>query len=111
MSNQNITKKTLDLALPSMIVGILSIAMAAAMGVVLGIVGIILANNTIKKYNEAPYQYEPEGFNQAKIGRTCSIIGIVLCVLFWVGYILFWFFYAWFIMALSFMSTIPYYAL
>tara|TARA_B100001250_G_scaffold337612_1_gene304431 strand:+ start:433 stop:798 length:366 start_codon:yes stop_codon:yes gene_type:complete len=96
LPNNYSPKKTLGSALPSMIMGIVSIPMSGMgiVGIIFGVIGIILANNTIKQYNENPNEYETQGLDQANAAKICSIIGVVLSslvLLAWVVYILFQF--------------------
>lgn len=62
-----------------LVLGIVSIVLSCCcsiFGSILGIVGLVLANNATKLYNENPDQYD--GFNNVKTGKILNIIGIVL---------------------------------
>ncbi|UOK41930.1 MULTISPECIES: CCC motif membrane protein [Flavobacterium] len=70
-------------ATPVLILGILSIITCCCYGIVsilLGGVGMYLANKDIKTYNENPSGYS--NFNNIKTGKILCIIGIVLGVLY-----------------------------
>lgn len=57
------------------------------MGVVLGIIGIVLANKDMALYRNNPGVYSEGSYNNTKTGRVCSIIGIVLSLLVIIFYI------------------------
>ncbi|ESU20282.1 hypothetical protein FEDK69T_27950 [Flavobacterium enshiense DK69] len=70
-------------ATPVIILGVLSIITCCCYGVVgilLGGIGMYLANKDIKIYNENPSGYS--NFNNVKTGKILCIIGIVLGVLY-----------------------------
>jgi hypothetical protein len=61
-----------------LVMGILSIVICGA-GLVLGIIGIVMANKDISLYNSSHHgTYSITSLNNIKTGRTCSIIGIIL---------------------------------
>ena len=57
-----------------LVLGILSIVVCA----VCGIVGLILANQDLRLYNNNPGMYTEGSLSNVKAGRVCSIIGVVL---------------------------------
>ena len=78
MENQKLPNATAVL-----ILGILSIITCCCYGifsVILGTIGIVLANKDAKLYAENPTNYT--NYNNVKIGKTLNIIGIVLGVIY-----------------------------
>ena len=74
MEKQNV--KTAPYAVAALILGIASLATGCLMiGLVLGIVGLVLANKGTKIVQSAPESFE--GVGMLKAGRITSIIGIV----------------------------------
>ncbi|MBS4066959.1 MAG: hypothetical protein KGZ74_20520 [Chitinophagaceae bacterium] len=69
----------------SLVMGILSIVVCG-IGLVLGIIGLVMANKDLELYNNYPGKYSIASYNHTKTGRTCSIIGISLNVLFVIVY-------------------------
>jgi hypothetical protein len=69
----------------SLLMGILSIVICGV-GLVLGIVGIIIANKDLALYKSAPATYSIDSYKNTKTGRICSIIGIILSSLIIVVY-------------------------
>lgn len=69
----------------SLVMGILSIVICG-LGLVLGIIGLVMANKDLSIYNNHPDQYSVASYNNTKTGRVCSIIGIIINVLFVIGY-------------------------
>lgn len=65
----------------SLVMGILSIVVCG-LGLILGIIGLVMANKDIVLYNNQPGAYSIASYNQTKTGKTCAIIGIVLNALF-----------------------------
>lgn len=75
--NQLSIKQNAPNAVASLVLGILSIASGCLfVGLILGIIGAVLASNGMKAYLSAPTAYKNEGM--LKAGRILSIIGIVL---------------------------------
>lgn len=75
-------QKKLPNATLILVFGIISIVTCCCYGVIgliFGIIGLILANKATKLYALDPALYE--GYNNVKLGRTLSIIGIVLNIL------------------------------
>lgn len=70
----------------TLVMGILSIVICGV-GVVLGIIGIVLANKDLALYRNNPGLYSEASFNNTKTGRICSIIGIILSSLIILFYI------------------------
>jgi hypothetical protein len=78
MENQKLPNATAVLVL-----GILSILTCCCYGiisVILGTVGLVLANKDVKLYAENPTVYS--NYNNLKIGKILSIIGIVLGIIY-----------------------------
>lgn len=72
----------------ALVLGIISIPMccccgwwSAFVGVILGIVGIVLAGQAIKEYYARPDLYTIGSLKNAQAGRVCAIIGLVLSAL------------------------------
>jgi len=69
-----------------LVLGIVSIVAVfctyGILGVALGIIGLVLAGNPIKLYNEHPEKFTEASFRNVKTGRICSIIGLSLGGLF-----------------------------
>ena len=75
----------------SLVMGILSIVICG-IGVVLGIIGMVLANKDLALYRNNPGIYSEASYNNTKTGRICSIIGIILSsliILFYIGIFVF----------------------
>ncbi len=76
----------------SFILGIVSIfpgCLCNLLGLVLGIVGFVMAKKAIEEYEANPDSYSSEDYQKAQNGKKFSMIGIILCaVLFIVGLIL-----------------------
>jgi M penetrans paralogue family 26 len=64
-------------ATTSLIMGILSIVICG-IGVVMGIIGVVMANKDLKLYNNNPGMYSDASLGHTKTGKICSIIGIIL---------------------------------
>jgi len=77
-------QQNLPSATTSLVLGIISIV-AAFIGIILGIIGIILANRDRKLYKSSPELYTASSYSTSNAGRICSIIGIVLSVLYILG--------------------------
>jgi hypothetical protein len=58
-------------------------------GVVFGIIGIIKSKNDLLLYQQNPSQYDESSYKNLKIGRTMSIIGLVISLLFVIIFFLF----------------------
>jgi hypothetical protein len=68
-------------AAASLVLGILSIVASFCYGIfglVLGIIGLVLANRDRKLYHESPDLYSAASLSQSNAGRICSIIGIII---------------------------------
>jgi Ni/Fe-hydrogenase subunit HybB-like protein len=84
-------KEKLPHSQAALILGIVSIVTACCcygfIGIITGIIGLLQANKAIAIHNENPDLYQ--GINNAKTGKTTSIIGIVVgtLALIWVIYI------------------------
>ena len=76
MENINQQKTAAPYAVTSMVLGIASIVFGCFLvGLVLGIIGLVLANKGYSIYNLSPQSYTGEGM--LKAGKITSIIGIV----------------------------------
>lgn len=88
--NQEQPKEAVIQPLPNstavLVLGIVSIVAVfctyGILGVALGIIGLVLAGNPIKLYNENPEKYTEASYKNVKAGRICSIIGVSLGGLF-----------------------------
>lgn len=68
-----------------LVLGILSIVtcwLYGIPGLILGIIGMVLAGNAKKVYELNPSNYSQASFNNLKAGRVCSIIGLSLSALY-----------------------------
>ena len=77
-------KNNLPNATASIVLGIISILGGfcyGVFGIIFGIVGLVLANKDLSLYNANPENYSPSSISNAKAGRVCSIIGLVIGVL------------------------------
>ena len=83
MENQKLPNATAVL-----ILGIFSILTCCCYGIfsiILGIVGLVLANKDAKLYDQNPTLYE--NYNNLKIGKVLNIIGLVIGALFLIAVI------------------------
>jgi Trk-type K+ transport system membrane component len=74
-------------ATASLVLGIISIVLAFCYGiggVICGIIGLVLANKDRKLYEANPESYSAQSRSNAKAGRICSLIGLILGALFFV---------------------------
>lgn len=65
------------------ILGILSIVPGCmcCLGFILGIIGLVLGQNAMKEYEATPHKYYETDYQNAKNGRTLSIVGLVLTLI------------------------------
>jgi hypothetical protein len=88
MEQQNVIhqdQRALPNGTASLVLGILSIVGCFCYGIVgtiLGIIGLILANKDLKLYQASPELYTEGSYRNVKTGRICSIIGLVLSVIY-----------------------------
>jgi hypothetical protein len=78
-----------------LVLGILSLVLCVfygIMGVILGTIGLVLANKDLTLHRNMPERYTVASYNNLKAGRICSIIGLSLGALFLVFAIIFVFF-------------------
>ena len=54
--------------------------------IICAIIALIMASQATKMYNENPEKFTETSFKKIKTGKTCSIIGIILGVLFTIIY-------------------------
>ena len=73
-------------ATASLVLGILSIVVCY-LGWILGIIGLVLALKDKRLYEANPEAYSRSSYNNSKTGRICSIVGIVVQLLFLIIYI------------------------
>jgi hypothetical protein len=67
-----------------LVLGILSIVFCLCwgfIGLICGIIALLLANKELKKYEQSPHSFSIRSYNNAKAGKTCAIIGIVLSII------------------------------
>lgn len=73
-----------------LVLGILSIVFFCCcygfLGLALGIIALVLANQGLKKYTENPTAYSQGSLGNLKGGRICAIIGVILSALIFVVY-------------------------
>jgi hypothetical protein len=70
----NMPQRPLPNATAVLVLGICSIVVCS----LCGIVGLILANQDMRLYNQTPDLYTEGSLSNIKAGRICSIIGVVL---------------------------------
>ncbi len=73
-----------------LVLGILSIVfcLCYGLGLILGIIALVLAVKSKKLYASAPELYTQASFKNLNAGRICSIIGVILSVIY-IAYIIF----------------------
>ena len=82
-NNDFVIQQNLPNATATLVLGILSILGCCCYGVIgliLGVIGVVLAKKDLKLYNANPAQYK--GINSLNTGKILSIIGIVLSVIY-----------------------------
>lgn len=85
-------KEKLPHSQSALILGIVSIFTACCcfniVGIIIGLIGLSQAKKAIAIHNDDPNQYD--GINNAKTGKTTSIIGIVVGIisLLWLIYVM-----------------------
>jgi len=80
-SNFSSFQQNLPNATAALVLGILSIVGAICygiFGVILGIIGLVLANKDRKLYESDPGLYAAASYSTSNAGRVCSIIGVVI---------------------------------
>lgn len=79
-------QKNLPNATAVLILGISSIPLCCCFGgvagLILGIVGLILANKDLGLYAASPDSYTSKSYNNLKAGRICAIIGLIFSILY-----------------------------
>jgi hypothetical protein len=70
-------QETLPNSTAILVLGILSILVCG----LLGIASLIMANNSLALYRQAPERYTDSSYNNVKAGKICGIIGIALIAL------------------------------
>ena len=75
-------QQNLPNATATLVLGIISIVgsccVGGLIGLICGIIGLILGNKDLAKYRANPTGWTTASYNNAKAGRICAIIGIVL---------------------------------
>lgn len=87
--NQSGGHESLPNAAIPMVLGIVSIVASVLCccfygqfpGLVAAIIGMVMGNGALKKYNENPTQYSEKSYKQVKTGRMLSIIGLIVASL------------------------------
>ena len=71
-------------ATAALVLGIISIvsAFCYGVGIIIGIIGLVLANKDKKLVEANPDVYSQGSVSNLKAGRICSIVGIVLSAIF-----------------------------
>lgn len=93
MGQQNLPNSTIALVL-----GIISIpgcCCYGVLGLILGIIAWILGGKDIKQYALNPGAYSLPSYKNAKAGKICGIIGVVLSALYLIFIIAFIIFFGW----------------
>ncbi|MEP6676856.1 MAG: CCC motif membrane protein [Ferruginibacter sp.] len=70
----NMPQKPLPNATAVLVLGIISIVVCS----ICGIIGLVLANQDLRLYNNHPEMYTEGSLSNLKAGRICSIIGVVI---------------------------------
>jgi len=86
--NESFSKLTLSGTGIVLTLGILSLVLAGIIGMVLGIIAVSKGNGIILLVESNPGKYNESNLGQAKAGKICGIIGIVLSSLIIFYYIL-----------------------
>lgn len=64
-------------AVISLVIGVLSVCFFPLIGWIIGLVGLIYSNRSLKQIGEA----KEKGKNLAVAGKVCSIVGIILSLI------------------------------
>ena len=87
MENQNYefkeSQQKVPYAVPSLILGIVSIAACCAYGagIVCAIIGLVLSGKGSGIYKADPLAYDQSSYKMLNAGRICSIIGLILSII------------------------------
>ena len=76
--NQQFGNQPVPNSTGSLVLGILSIIFCGIIGMILGIIAIILANQGEKAYVANPQNFTEASYKNLKAGKTCGIIGICI---------------------------------
>ncbi|NBL64249.1 DUF4190 domain-containing protein [Flavobacterium sp. NST-5] len=80
--NESLTNQKLPNATPSLVLGIISIVLCwcyGLIGLILSIIGLVLANKDRKLYSANPTHYT--NYSTSNTGRILNIIGLILNIL------------------------------
>lgn len=84
-TTNNQAQQNLPNATGALVLGILSIVFCfcyGLVGIILGIIGLVMANKALKLYMAAPALYTESSHKNVKAGRICSIVGLCLSSLY-----------------------------
>ncbi len=78
-----------------LVLGIISIvgAFCYGLGIILGVIGLVLSNKDKRLIDANPEGYSQSSMSNLKAGRICSIIGIVVGVLFLILIVLYFIYF------------------
>ncbi len=82
-------------ATAALVLGIISIvgAFCYGIGIILGIIGLVLANKDRKLIEANPDVFSPGSISNLRAGRICSIIGIVVGTIFLIAIVLYFIYF------------------
>lgn len=78
MDNTAENKQTLPRSTAALVLGICSIVFCGVIGLAAGIIGLVQSKKAMEIYAQNTALYTEGSFQNAKAGKICSIIGIVL---------------------------------
>jgi hypothetical protein len=81
----NNPQQSLPNATGALVLGILSIVFCfcyGLVGIILGIIGLVMANKALKLYMASPEAFSESSYKNVKAGRICSIVGLCLSSLY-----------------------------
>lgn len=84
-------KNNLPNATAAIVLGILSIlgGFCYGTGIIFGIIGLVLANKDLSLHSANPENYSASSVSNAKAGRVCSIIGLIISLIVIIAVIIF----------------------
>lgn len=92
-----------------LVLGIISLLGAfcyGIIGLILGIIGLALANRAERRYREAPERYQASSYSNLKAGRICSLIGLILSIIMILVFVIY---FIWVFTMMDNISRYPYY--